>query len=262
MILETFLQFKDQCHVNDEFLKTLPPKDSAEDSEASEGELAIDRDYLEEDEDDDDDGAETPDSEEQGLVEDVEPLRRPKRKVTQSPKKETLKAKQLKAVVVSKQKMVEDPLYIKRSPRVQRHKARPESSSKKNIAVSKMPPPEIPEFSGPQPTEDELPKLQDSYPNYFHFERGSRSLYYTLVYYGERFNSAVYGASYTYWQCAHRSKFKCPALVHVSNDYTNFERRFEHTHGDQKAKGKPELLTPKQALPVVFRICWHKVMKV
>uniref|UniRef100_A0A8D8B4Y3 (northern house mosquito) hypothetical protein n=1 Tax=Culex pipiens TaxID=7175 RepID=A0A8D8B4Y3_CULPI len=120
--LETFLQYKDQCHVNDAFLKTLPPKDSAEDSEASEEEedaVAMECDILQVE----DDGAESGDSE---LVEVVEPQKKAKSKVSPKPKKEIRKAKQLKVV-----KVAEDPLNIKRSSRVQRQKAKPEPSPKK-----------------------------------------------------------------------------------------------------------------------------------
>uniref|UniRef100_A0A1Q3F0M8 ZAD domain-containing protein n=1 Tax=Culex tarsalis TaxID=7177 RepID=A0A1Q3F0M8_CULTA len=244
--LETFLQFKDQCHVNDEFLKTLPPKDSSESSEAGEedeDEDVMECDYLEED---DEGGAEICDSEEeQGLVEYVEP-----------PQKKALVISAVKKVPKAKDAAV-DPLYIAKP--VLKQKAKQESSPQKPRVVSKKPRQKLSKFTNREPTEDELPKLQDSYPDYFHFERGSRTLYYDLVYYGERFNSAIYGTLHTYWKCPYKNTFNCPAVLYVSNDYTEFERRYEHSHGEMKPKGEMEVFTPEQALPTVFRICWKRV---
>ncbi|XP_038109159.1 uncharacterized protein LOC6034278 isoform X2 [Culex quinquefasciatus] len=249
--LEAFLQFKDQCHVNDEFLKTLPPKDSAEVSEAGEEEEddedAMECDYLEED-DNEDDGGGSRESEEQGLVEELD------HPSGSSPVKVIHKV-----VKVAKKKCEVDPLRIPKVVRTQKRKTKPKSGPKKVVVVPKKPPQKIPDFSGPEPTEDNLPKLRDSYPNFFHFERGSRSLYYDLIYYGERFNSAIYNSLHTYWFCAWKKTCDCPAVLYVSNDYTEFERRYEHTHGERPTKGEPELFTPQQALPTIFRICWNKV---
>ncbi|XP_058463527.1 uncharacterized protein LOC131437890 [Malaya genurostris] len=97
-------------------------------------------------------------------------------------------------------------------------------------------------------------ELAESYPDFFHFERGPRSIYYTLVYYGERYHSAMFNVNYTYWQCIHRRKYGCSAVIRVSNDYKCFERRREHTHGKLPEKtGK--VFTPLQALPLIFQAC-------
>lgn len=141
-------------------------------------------------------------------------------------------------------------------------KPRPVARSKLKPVVLKKPVPKIPDFPGPQPTADELPKLKDSYPDFFYFERSHNTRFYDIVYYGERFNSPSFGSKNTYWYCAHRKKYKCPALLHTSNDYTKFERRYEHAHADQKPRKQVLLYTPKQALPDMFRICWHRVKKV
>lgn len=207
--------------------------------------------------------------ENEGRVEEVdlyeeEPA--PKRKVP----KESPGAKRLKV------KQSEAPLQdVRQSSRIRKPTAKALASpmnkltSKKPSPVKVTPVEEKPkrQKSEPpkirKPSANELQPLKDSYPDYFHFEKGPRSLYFTLVYYGERFNSAIYGGSQTYWQCAYKRKFHCPAVVHVSNDYTRFQRRFEHTHDDQQEKASElELFTPRQALPAVFRICWQKLMEV
>uniref|UniRef100_A0A8D8DS82 (northern house mosquito) hypothetical protein n=1 Tax=Culex pipiens TaxID=7175 RepID=A0A8D8DS82_CULPI len=247
--LEAFLQFKDQCHVNNHYLKTVPSKNDAEDSEASgeeeeedeedEDEDAMDCDFLDED---DADGSETIDSEEEGLVAELEPPR--------SPVKRTLSLSPMKMTEI-------DPLDITKCLRKQT--AKPECSQKRTVDVPKKPVLEIPKLPElPEPTEEDLPKLQDSYPDYFHFEKGKKSRYFDLVYHGKRFNSAIYGTCNTIWQCAHRRKYRCSAVLQVSKDYTNFEPRNEHTHGNLKTKGESELFTPQQALPIMFRISWKK----
>lgn len=97
------------------------------------------------------------------------------------------------------------------------------------------------------------PVLAKSYPDYFHFEKSPRSVNYTLVFFGERFNSARYGINYTYWQCAHRRKYKCDAMLRTTNDYTAFERRFHHTHKEITVK-ESVIFTPHEALPHIFKI--------
>lgn len=253
--LEAFLQFKDQCHVNNHYLKTVPSKNDAEESEASGEEEEEDEDEEDEDEDamdcdfldeDDADGSETIDSEEEGLVAELEPPR--------SPVKRTLSLSPMKMTEI-------DPLDITKCLRKQT--AKPECSQKKTVDVPKKPVLEIPKLPElPEPTEEDLPKLQDSYPDYFHFEKGKKSRYFDLVYHGKRFNSAIYGTCNTIWQCAHRRKYRCSAVLQVSKDYTNFEPRNEHTHGNLKTKGESELFTPQQALPIMFRISWKKNQEV
>ncbi|XP_053685868.1 uncharacterized protein LOC128735407 [Sabethes cyaneus] len=97
------------------------------------------------------------------------------------------------------------------------------------------------------------PVLAKSYPDYIYFEKNARSINYTLVFFGERFNSAHYGVHYTYWQCAHRRRFSCKANLTVANDYTAFERRFHHTHEKINVK-EGTIFTPHQALPDLFKI--------
>uniref|UniRef100_A0A1Q3EZ17 ZAD domain-containing protein n=1 Tax=Culex tarsalis TaxID=7177 RepID=A0A1Q3EZ17_CULTA len=241
--LETFLQYKDQCHVNDKFLKSIPLNESVHGSDVSEADEddddAMECDFLEEH---DDDGVEARDSEEEGLVKDFEPPKTPKKTVTLvTPRKKSGNAKQLKPAYIVKKIVEVDPLDITKRMRSQQSLQ------------------EIAELSGPQPTEDELPELLDSYPDFFHFEKRKNNRYYDLVYHGQRFNSAMYNTTNTLWQCAHRRKFKCPAFLHVSLDYTEFERRNEHTHGEQTPKEEFERLTPQQVLPILFRLCWQKV---
>ncbi|XP_053685869.1 uncharacterized protein LOC128735408 [Sabethes cyaneus] len=97
------------------------------------------------------------------------------------------------------------------------------------------------------------PVLAKSYPDYFYFEKSSRSVNYTLVFFGERFNSARFGVHYTYWQCSHRKRFSCKANLTVANDYTAFERRFHHTHEIINVK-EGAIFTPHQALPDLFKL--------
>ncbi|XP_053687834.1 uncharacterized protein LOC128737255 [Sabethes cyaneus] len=97
------------------------------------------------------------------------------------------------------------------------------------------------------------PVLAESYPDYFHFEKNPRSVNYTLVFFGERFNSARYGVNYTYWQCAHRTRYRCSAVLRTTNDYTAFERTQHHTHGEVTVK-KKIVFTPREALPDIFKI--------
>ncbi|XP_039451764.1 uncharacterized protein LOC120430716 [Culex pipiens pallens] len=259
--LEGFHQFKEQCHTNDEFLRTLPPRDSDEGSEeVSEVDEQEEPDYLQED-----DVARIVDSEEEGRVEDDDLYEQP------VPKKRGLKETPTSA---KRLKTSEEPLDVRQSGRIRKPTAKalaspirktvpPRITQTKAAPLEAKPKRRKPEpIKIREPTADELHPLKDSYPDYFHFEKSPRSLYFTLVYYGERFNSAIYGASQTYWQCAYKRKFRCTAVVHVSNDYTHFERRFEHTHGEQREKeSELELFTPRQALPAVFRICWQKLME-
>lgn len=242
--LEGFFQFKEQCHVNDEYIKTLPPEDSVEVSDASEQEDVepeSDYDLLEVEETHVDTDL---DSEEEGRVEYIdsyEPLPKPKRKAP-----------------------IESQLDIRQSFRDQKATEKAQSSLEKVVQKSEQPAQKRQKLDPPkaaigEPNDNELPKLRDSYPDWFHFEKSPRSLYFTLVYYGERFNSAVYGPTYTYWQCAYKRKFRCPALVHAANDYVRFERRFEHSHPEQKTTADQELFTAKRALPEIIKICWQKM---
>ncbi|XP_055533966.1 uncharacterized protein LOC129723654 [Wyeomyia smithii] len=102
------------------------------------------------------------------------------------------------------------------------------------------------------------PVLAESYPEYFYFEKGSRSVYYTLVFFGERFNSARYGVNYTYWQCSNRKKYRCEAMLVTSNDYTAFERRYYHTHDQISLKYGRTIFQPREVLPQLFKITRSK----
>ncbi|XP_001844616.2 uncharacterized protein LOC6034276 [Culex quinquefasciatus] len=230
--LEGFYQFKEQCHTNDDFLKGLPTRDSADGSE-DEGthyECLEDEPVV----------AKYESSDEEGLVKDYDLI-------------EAL------SPVKSKDSLDEG------KPDVKRIKVEPT-----NPGRSRRPPvardfeqDEL-EKIGQQLNISALDKLQvlrDSYPDFFHFERGKRSVYFTLVFYGERYNSAIYCDAYTVWQCANRRRFQCPAQVSATNDYTEFERRFEHTHGEVVEKEPSDRFTPKQALPEVFKLCRQNVMK-
>ncbi|KAL1403965.1 hypothetical protein pipiens_005497 [Culex pipiens pipiens] len=188
--LEGFFQFKEQCHENDEYLKTHPPMASV-DSEAVD-EPRMQCDFL--------------DSEEEGLVEDYYGL---------------------------EDHAVLDPDEVERDC--------------VKFKIRKCP--------SDGPTLADLQVLRDSYPDYFYFEKGPRSLYFTLVYYGERFNSATYSERYTYYKCIYRRKHNCKALVVARNDYSQFERRYEHSHGELEERKGLEEYSPRQALPEVFRIC-------
>ncbi|XP_001844617.2 uncharacterized protein LOC6034277 [Culex quinquefasciatus] len=208
--LEGFFQFKEQCHENDEYLKTLPSKASV-DSEAVD-EPRMQCDFL--------------DSEEEGLVEDYYGLEEStlKRKAPAGRSKKG--AKRLKSSVLDPDEVERDCVKFK---------------------IRKCP--------SDGPTLADLQVLRDSYPDYFYFEKGPRSLYFTLVYYGERFNSATYSERYTYYKCIYRRKQNCKALVVARNDYSQFERRYEHSHGELEERKGLEEYSPRQALPEVFRIC-------
>ncbi|XP_038109160.1 uncharacterized protein LOC6034278 isoform X3 [Culex quinquefasciatus] len=257
--LEAFHQFKQQCHDNERFLKTVPWKDHADVSEANEedaDETAMECDFLEEACDD------TRDSEDEGLVEFVELPSMAKKKVSVASLKkqvETPKATQMQPekLITSRR---ENIFLAEPSSRVRKQIARPVSSPRTDLIEKSKALEE--KFRPPEPTEDDLPKLKDSYPDYFHFEKKPHAKFFTLVYYGERFNSAVYEPEKTYYRCAYKRKFQCPAVLNVTNDYTEFVRRLEHNHDEQepkKSKIMPVLLTPRQALPTIFRKCWRKV---
>lgn len=119
----------------------------------------------------------------------------------------------------------------------------------------------VPKRPSGGPTLEEMLVLQDSYPDYFFFEKGPRSIYFTLVYYGERFHSALFTERYTYWQCRHRRKYRCPAQVCVTNDYKTLERRYEHSHPELPDK-EGQAFTPMEALPELFEACRKIVHKV
>lgn len=216
--LEGFFQFKEQCHVNDEFIKSVPPEKVDDDDDDGS--------------DDDDEPAVLPtsydSSEEEGLVKDFD-------EIPTAPSKST---------TVSSDGGRSKPEV---KPRIKATYA-PEELEKvvQDFSFSEL---------------DKVQVLQDSYPDYFHFERGKRSTYYTLVYYGERYNSPVFNDTYTYWQCANRRRFQCPARVYVTHDYTDFERQFEHTHGEVIDTEENDLFTPKQALPQVFKLCKEYIIR-
>uniref|UniRef100_A0A8D8DSM5 (northern house mosquito) hypothetical protein n=1 Tax=Culex pipiens TaxID=7175 RepID=A0A8D8DSM5_CULPI len=157
--LEGFFQFKEQCHENDEYLKTLPPKASV-DSEAVD-EARMQCDFL--------------DSEEEGLVEDYYGLEESTLKRKAPGGRSQKGAKRLKSAVLDPDEVERDCVKFK---------------------IRKCP--------SDGPTLADLQVLRDSYPDYFYFEKGPRSLYFTLVYYGERFNSATYSERYTYYKCIYR----------------------------------------------------------
>ncbi|EDS37848.1 conserved hypothetical protein [Culex quinquefasciatus] len=209
--LEGFFQFKEQCHENDEYLKTLPSKASVDSTAIDEPRMQCD--FL--------------DSEEEGLVEDYYGLEESTLK-REAPGGRSKKkgAKRLRSAVLDPDEVERDCVKFK---------------------IRKCP--------SDGPTLADLQILRDSYPDYFYFEKGSRSLYFTLVYYGERFNSATYSERYTYYKCIYRRKHNCKALVVARNDYSQFERRYEHSHGELEERSGLEEYSPRQALPEVFRIC-------
>lgn len=206
--LEGFYQFKEQCHENDEYLKTVPPKASVDSTAVVEPRMQCD--YL--------------DSEEEGLVEDYYGLEESslKRKAPVG----SSKKKRLKSAVLDPDEVERDCAKFK---------------------IRKCP--------SDGPTLADLQVLRDSYPDYFYFEKGPRSLYFTLVFYGGRYHSATYSERFTYYKCIHRRKYSCKALVVASNDYSKFERRYEHSHGELQERKGLEEYTPRQALPEVFQIC-------
>lgn len=110
-------------------------------------------------------------------------------------------------------------------------------------------------------TLDEVLVLADSYPNFFHFEKGPRTVHYTLIFHGERYNSALYTRHHTYWQCYHRRKYRCKARICATNDYKHFERRHTHTHGKLPEK-TGTVFTPQEALPEIFEVCRNFIKKV
>lgn len=256
--LEGFFQFKEQCHENDEYLKTLPVEDCVEASDV----IEVDTDFLVEV----DLSRNTVDSEEEGLVEDYDfheqtpspekpvPVKSPE-KQTPRPKRQKLdngsssKIPELKQVVARDKanKIVLKPVNVKRydTPAVLDPNEIERECAELNIRKREMEGPSI----------AELQVLRDSYPDYFYFEKGPRSLYFTLVFYGERFHSATYSDRYTYWKCIHKRKFRCKALVVCTNDYAEFERRYEHSHGELEEKEGLVQYTPRQALPALFQIC-------
>lgn len=222
--LEGFFQFKEQCHVNDDLIKSLPPeKDDGSDEEClgdNEVVKPTARTTYES-------------SEEEGLVKDFDETVTPSKASTVRSKPDAKRAKL----------EVAQPGHSRKALQF-----KPDELEKiaQDLSIAEL---------------DKLQALQDSYPDYFHFERGARSNYYTLVYYGERYNSATYNATHTLWQCANRRRFQCPARVYVTNDYTEFERRLEHTHGDVIEKEQYDLFTPKQALPEIFKLCRQYIIR-
>lgn len=111
------------------------------------------------------------------------------------------------------------------------------------------------------PALEKMLVLSGSYGNFFHFEKRPRSIYYNLVIYGERYNSAVFSPRLTYWQCIHRKKHHCKAQICCTNDYKDFERRHSHSHGQLPEKSGI-IFQPSQVLPEIFKICREHVKKV
>ncbi|XP_039437389.1 uncharacterized protein LOC120418924 [Culex pipiens pallens] len=236
--LEGFQQFKEQCHTNDEFLKTVPPAGEGEEEEEDAASCAsseLSCHFLEDDpigveEEGDDDGVGleilNADSEpEEGLVLDEE-------EVCDEPKAKKAKVALKKSV---------PKLDLEEIDR---------QCKEHNIKVHRK-------VEGP--TLDDLQVLKDSYPDYFYFEKGTQARYYKLVFYGERFHVSNFTERYTYWMCMHRKKRNCPAQICVRNDYGEFERRHEHNHGELKEK-EGKAFTPRQALPELFEICRSRVL--
>lgn len=216
--LEGFHQFKEQCHVNDEFVKTIPPK---ADNEASSAE-----------EEDDEDAQSTADDERDIEEEDHLELSEEEEVFHELPAS--------KKSPKSKKKPAPKKSPVSKSVKTTKTKG-PKKAKEKEIKPSKL-------------SLDEMQVIQESYPDFFYFEKGSRSVYYTLVYYGERYNSALFSERTTYWQCTSRKRYSCPARVKVTNDYKHFERHFEHTH-EQLPEKNGQAFTPHEALPEVFKIC-------
>lgn len=230
--LEGFFQFKEQCHENDEFLKTHQPEDSAEGSEASDGDEGGEPSG----------GADIVSNEEEQVVETSEASHeewpKPKRKLTVPAENPNFKRRRIAGVHPPRQ-----DIGLKRVVRVD------SPPNLDPVAVERRP------RGGP--TLDEMQVLQDSYPEYFYFEKGLRTQYFTLVYHGERYNSANFSERFTYWKCIHRKKHNCKALLVACNSYLEFERRHEHSHGEVKPDDLGPVMeyTPRQALPEVFKIC-------
>ncbi|XP_062558814.1 uncharacterized protein LOC134223643 [Armigeres subalbatus] len=219
--LEGFHQFKEQCHVNDEFVKTIPPK-------------ADDEALSAEEEDDQDDRSAVDDDDEQDIEEEDH-------------------------LELSEEEEVFHELPASRkSPRSKKKpapKKSPVGKSGKTKTKTKSPKKAKDEDNKPgKQSLDEMQVIQESYPDFFYFEKGSRSVYYTMVYYGERYNSALFSERSTYWQCTNRRRYSCPARVKVTNDYKHFERHFEHTH-EQLPEKNGQAFTPHEALPEIFKIC-------
>ncbi|XP_058835013.1 uncharacterized protein LOC131692151 [Topomyia yanbarensis] len=223
--LEGFFQFKEQCHVNDDFVKNIPVVDETSNYEEDEDE-ADNYDYIEEEDVEDNEHSEPIDELEEKVTIEELVIPKSKRKASQSPKM----APTAKVGKISSKSMDADEV------------------------ASKFP------RKAHGPTIEEMQVLEDSYPDFFYFEKGPRTVYFTLVFYGERYHSALFTERYTYWQCKHRIKYHCPAQVCVTNDYKVFERRGEHTHGDLPFK-EGKIFTPLQALPELFAACRKVVLR-
>ncbi|XP_055527905.1 uncharacterized protein LOC129720445 [Wyeomyia smithii] len=221
--LEGFHQFKEQCHVNDDFVKNIPVED--EESNFSDDEQQqehVDVSYAE-----DDEQSNPPDDPDYSQSsENV----RTKRKASGSANLKN-NAKKPKPVQDIDMEKIE-----------------------KECAAYNVP------TKATKPALEEMQVLAESYPDFFYFEKGHRSTYFSMIFYGEKYNSALYTERYTYWQCSHRKKYTCPAQVCVTNDYQTFERRYDHTHKDIRDK-EGTLYTPLQALPDIFRTCREVVLR-
>ncbi|XP_065091816.1 uncharacterized protein LOC135712719 isoform X2 [Ochlerotatus camptorhynchus] len=229
--LEGFQQFKEQCHINDEFVKTISPKlpCSASSAEVPVGEEEEDReDLLEVEELEEEDRLELSEAEE----------------VFQNIPQQSAKSNKNKTTAKS----------LKKVPDLQR--------AKLSIAMASTSKQQEKHKESPKnPSIDDLQVLAESYPDDFYFEKGPRSIYYTMVFHGERYNSALFTEHSTYWQCIHRRKYQCPAQVWVkNNDYKTFEQLHKHTHGQLPEK-EGQAFTPYEALPQIFQMCKKIVLQ-
>ncbi|XP_053688453.1 uncharacterized protein LOC128737771 [Sabethes cyaneus] len=224
--LEGFFQFKEQCHVNDEFVKNIPVEEEL--SAYSDEELQEENSDGNRDEEDEESETIDPadDPEDSQSSEYIQSKR--KASVSATPNK----AKKLKPLDANDLEEIE-----------------------KECAVYN-----VPSKSTSLPQVEEMLVLAESYPDFFYFEKCHRSTYFSMIFYGERYNSALFTERYTYWQCSHRKKYRCPAQVCVTNDYQTFERRYDHSHKDIKDK-EGTLYTPLQALPEIFDTCREVVVR-
>ncbi|XP_055625166.1 uncharacterized protein LOC129767912 [Toxorhynchites rutilus septentrionalis] len=239
--LEGFYQFKEQCHVNDEFVRNIPKNvDSNNTAEEEDDELSCD--YLDEVENESNkdyaDNYQEVEEENETVKYEIMQIEEPEEPKVQLKRK---------AISPNSDKLVTKP------PNANSKIQSPETLDAE-VIEQKCAKLLVPTRPSKGPTIDDLQVLADSYPDYFYFEKGPRSVYFTLVFYGERYHSALFTERFTYWQCIHRRKYQCPAQVCVTNNYQKFERRYEHTHGELPEK-EGKIFTPLQALPELFQAC-------
>ncbi|XP_055595262.1 uncharacterized protein LOC129745909 [Uranotaenia lowii] len=270
--LEGFDQFKSQCHVSDELLKSIPPREESS-GEGSEEE-DLDCDYLiEHNTSDTNEGVI-----EEELLEEI-PVNQNIRKSPVKKKAKALpelpRAKKAKTMTKDDDSTDDDwfkPLNPKTDPKTNKvfltEEDKTELYSKIHEFVDNLNEEEfeaeceamnVSKRTTSGPSVDELQVLRKSYPKNLHFEKCTRSKHFTLVYYGERFHGALFTDRYTYWQCYGRRKHRCPAQVVVLNDYQQIERRYEHTH-DELTCAEGKIYSPRQALPELFKACREVVI--